>query len=126
MHGARKQEQREATLKAFRNGQINALVTTDVLGRGVDIPDVSHVIIYDFPDDIETYVHRVGRTGRNGRKGKSVAFFEPRHWVPDLANELVEVLRACDQVVPDELLAEVHGVGGYLASSSPSSSSYQG
>mmetsp|Transcript_80580 Transcript_80580/g.222925 ORF Transcript_80580/g.222925 Transcript_80580/m.222925 type:complete len:236 (-) Transcript_80580:83-790(-) len=106
MHGMRKQDQREATLRAFRDGRVSALVATDVLGRGVDIPKVSHVVIFDFPDDIETYVHRVGRTGRNGQPGTSVAFFEPQHWTPHLASELAQVLRACGQEVPPALRIE--------------------
>jgi len=106
MHGLRKQDQREATLKAFRQGSIRALVATDVVGRGVDIPEVSHVVVYDFPDDLETYVHRVGRTGRNGRPGTSIAFFEPQHWYPDLPHELAEILRACGQEVPEALAVE--------------------
>jgi len=106
MHGQRKQDQREATLRAFRDGRLRAVVCTDVLGRGVDIEDVSHVVIFDFPRDIETYVHRVGRTGRNGRAGTSVAFFEPQPWYPDLARELCEVLRACGQEVPAALEEE--------------------
>jgi len=109
MHGARKQDQREATLHAFRTGRLRALVATDVLGRGVDIPDVTHVVIYDFPDNIETYIHRVGRTGRNGQPGTSIAFFEPRHWYPELAKDLVGVLRACGQDVPAALQREVGG-----------------
>lgn len=112
MHGARKQEQRESTLAAFRNGHISALVSTDVLGRGVDIPGVTHVVIFDFPDDIETYVHRVGRTGRNGQPGASVAFFEPQPWLPDLPRELAEILRACEQEVPPALAKEVRGLPG--------------
>lgn len=103
MHGQRKQDQRESTLQAFRDGRLRALVATDVLGRGVDIHDVSHVVIFDFPDDIETYVHRVGRTGRNGRPGTSIAFFEPQYWNDSLAVELAEILRVCGQPVPDGL-----------------------
>jgi len=106
MHGARKQDQREATLHAFRTGRLRALVATDVLGRGVDIPGVTHVVIYDFPGDIETYIHRVGRTGRNGESGTSIAFFEPRHWQPELARELVDVLKVCKQDVPEALERE--------------------
>lgn len=106
MHGQRKQDQRESTLSAFRQGRLRALVTTDVLGRGVDIPGVSHVVIFDFPDRIETYVHRVGRTGRNGRPGTSIAFFEPQPWSPDLPRELAEVLQACGQEVPLALVIE--------------------
>jgi superfamily II DNA/RNA helicase len=103
MHGQRKQDQREATLQAFRTGRIRALVATDVLGRGVDIPDVTHVVIYDFPQDIETYIHRVGRTGRNGKSGKSIAFYESKPWLPDLARELMNVLQACEQEIPKSL-----------------------
>jgi len=106
MHGARKQDQREATLRAFRSGQIRALVATDVVGRGVDIPQVTHVVIFDFPGDIETYVHRVGRTGRNGQPGVAVSFYEPQPWCPDLSRELAEVLIGCGQHVPDALKRE--------------------
>eukprot|EP00928_Gymnodinium_smaydae_P063757 TRINITY_DN47254_c0_g1_i1.p1 TRINITY_DN47254_c0_g1~~TRINITY_DN47254_c0_g1_i1.p1 ORF type:complete len:720 (-),score=112.43 TRINITY_DN47254_c0_g1_i1:47-2143(-) len=106
MHGARRQEQREATLQAFRDGRLQAVVATDVVGRGVDIPGVTHVVIFDFPDDMETYVHRVGRTGRNGAAGTSIAFFEPVSWLPDLATELAHVLRSCGQDVPADLQLE--------------------
>ncbi|CAJ1434910.1 unnamed protein product, partial [Effrenium voratum] len=104
IHGMRRQEQREAALEQFRRGYLRALVTTDVLGRGVDIPEVSLVFIYDFPDDLETYVHRVGRTGRNGARGRAVSLFEPRYWNGYLARELQELLAACNQEVPMELL----------------------
>eukprot|EP00435_Cladocopium_sp_Y103_P058635 s391_g20.t1 len=80
IHGQRRQEQRETSLRHFCSGNTRALITTDVLGRGVDIPDVSLVFIYDFPDDIETYIHRVGRTGRNGRPGRAVSLFVPQYW----------------------------------------------
>ncbi|CAE7520775.1 DDX43, partial [Symbiodinium pilosum] len=103
MHGARRQEQREATLKQFRASYIRVLITTDVLGRGVDIPDVNLVFVYDFPSDIETYVHRVGRTGRNGQPGCAVSLFVPESWNAFLARELTEVLDACHQEVPMEL-----------------------
>lgn len=130
MHGARKQDQREATLQAFRTGRIRALVATDVLGRGVDIPYVTHVVIYDFPSDIETYIHRVGRTGRNGSTGKSVAFFEPRPWYPELARELVDVLNACGQDVPAALEREASpvtewGAGWYEGSAAPGGGSQE-
>lgn len=120
MHGARKQDQREMTLKAFREGRLRALVATDVLGRGVDIADVSHVVVFDFPNDIETYVHRVGRTGRNGKTGTAITFFEPLPWVPHHAHELAEVLRACGQPVPPALVQEElkHMPGGLDAWSS--------
>jgi len=106
MHGRRTQDQRESTLRAFREGRLRFLVSTDVLGRGVDIANVSHVIVFDFPGDIETYVHRVGRTGRNGQPGTSIAFFEPQPWYPHLARELADVLRQTGQEVPQALAEE--------------------
>lgn len=74
LHGGKTQEQREAALEQFRspNGQI--LVATDVAGRGLDIPDVSHVINYDVPSKIAPYCHRIGRTGRAGKFGVAVSF----------------------------------------------------
>jgi len=80
---------------AFRDGRLRFLVSTDVLGRGVD-----------FPGEIETYVHRVGRTGRNGQLGTSISFFEPQPWYPHLAHELADVLRQCGQEVPLALVDE--------------------
>ncbi|CAL1170244.1 unnamed protein product [Cladocopium goreaui] len=100
IHGQRKQEQRETSLRHFCSGNTRALITTDVLGRGVDIPDVSLVFIYDFPDDIETYIHRVGRTGRNGRPGRAVSLFVPQYWNSYMAKELQDVLERCQQGVP--------------------------
>lgn len=67
------------------------------------MPDVNLVFIYDFPDDIETYIHRVGRTGRNGRHGKAVSLFSPQHWNAYVAKELQDVLEACQQAVPPAL-----------------------
>jgi len=111
MHGLRQQSQRETTLNQFRSGHIRVLITTDVLGRGVDIPDVSLVFIYDFPGDIETYVHRVGRTGRNGQSGLAVSLFEAQNWNAFLARELMEVLDACHQEVPMELCKVAESAG---------------
>lgn len=85
---------------------IRALVATDVLGRGVDIPGVTHVVIFDFPESLDTYIHRVGRTGRNGCSGTSVAFFEVSPYYPDLPIEFASLLRACGQAVPAELALE--------------------
>lgn len=59
---------------AFRTKKFTVLVTTDVAGRGIDIPDVSHVINYDMPGKIETYTHRIGRTGRAGKTGEATTF----------------------------------------------------
>ena len=69
LHGDMDQRSRMAALESFRNGSIQLLVASDVAARGLDIPDVSHVINFDVPHHAEDYVHRIGRTGRAGRKG---------------------------------------------------------
>lgn len=74
IHGDLAQSERERILNRFRNGQLNILVATDVVGRGVDISDVSHVINYDLPGMPIEYVHRIGRTGRAGRSGEAITF----------------------------------------------------
>jgi ATP-dependent RNA helicase DeaD len=74
IHGSLGQGQRERILKQFRAGELHLLVATNVASRGLDIPEVSHVINYDIPEDAETYVHRIGRTARAGRGGKAITF----------------------------------------------------
>ena len=69
LHGGKSQSQREKTLAAFVGGRTRILVATNVAARGLDIPNVSHVINYDLPEDVETYVHRIGRTARAGKDG---------------------------------------------------------
>ena len=76
VHGDLGQVAREKALKAFRAGDINVLVATDVAARGIDIEDVTHVINYQCPDDENTYVHRIGRTGRAGRTGVAVTLVD--------------------------------------------------
>jgi len=74
MHGDKSQGQRERALARFERGEVMTLVATDVAARGIDIPDVAHVINYDAPEDREAYVHRIGRTGRAGRTGTGTSF----------------------------------------------------
>ncbi len=78
IHGEINQAQRERVLGRFRAGHTQLLVATDVAARGLDIPDVSHVINYDLPPDAEWYVHRIGRTGRAGRAGEALTLVTPR------------------------------------------------
>jgi superfamily II DNA/RNA helicase len=74
MHGNKSQAQRQKALAGFESGHVAILVATDVAARGIDVPDVSHVINFDAPDDRDTYVHRIGRTARAGRSGAGVSF----------------------------------------------------
>lgn len=75
IHGDRSQSQRDAALRAFKSGQTNVLVATDVAARGIDIDCVQHVINYDIPQVPEDYVHRIGRTGRAGNRGRAITIF---------------------------------------------------
>ncbi len=77
LHGDMSQPVREKVLRAFRAGQTEVLVATDVAARGLDIPDVSPVVNFDLPPDPEYYVHRIGRTGRLGRSGEAITFVNP-------------------------------------------------
>jgi ATP-dependent RNA helicase DeaD len=72
LHGDLSQAQRDAVMKSFRGRQIQMLVATDVAARGIDVDDVTHVINYQLPDEVETYTHRSGRTGRAGKTGTSM------------------------------------------------------
>ena len=72
LHGGKTQAQRTKTLEGFSKGRTRILVATNVASRGLDIPNVSHVVNYDLPEDTETYVHRIGRTARAGKEGVAV------------------------------------------------------
>ena len=74
LHGDMGQDQRNLMIKKFRDSELKILVATDVAARGIDIPDLTHVINYSIPDDQETYVHRIGRTGRAGKTGIAITF----------------------------------------------------
>ena len=74
IHGGKGQHTRQVALNSFKEGQIQALVATDIAARGIDISELSYVINYDLPDVPETYIHRIGRTGRAGLEGKAISF----------------------------------------------------
>ena len=78
IHGDLSQMDRDRVMRRFRDGVVELLVATDVAARGLDIPDVSHVINFDVPTDPEAYVHRIGRTGRAGKKGEAITLVTPR------------------------------------------------
>ncbi|PAV62765.1 hypothetical protein WR25_26965 [Diploscapter pachys] len=113
IHGDLKQYERERNLDMFKSGQCPVLVATAVAARGLDIPNVRHVINYDLPGDIDEYVHRIGRTGRCGNVGKATSFFNDKNRV--LARDLLEIVKETHQVAPDWLVriaSESRSYGG--------------
>jgi len=104
IHGDKAQHERDAAMDSFKRGQLQILVATDVAARGLDISDVSHVLILDFPDGskgIEDYVHRIGRTGRAGKTGNATCFFTKED-APH-ASALIKILQDANQTIPPEL-----------------------
>jgi superfamily II DNA/RNA helicase len=76
IHGKMTQQERNSIVEEFRQGKTRLLLTTDLLARGIDVPQVNLVICYDMPPDKETYIHRIGRCGRFGKKGVSISFIK--------------------------------------------------
>ena len=74
LHGDMDQRVRDRVVKQFREGALELLIATNVAARGIDIPEITHVVHYDFPQNTEEYIHRTGRTGRAGKTGKSIVF----------------------------------------------------
>lgn len=81
IHGNKSQNNRQKVLKAFKDGEIQVLVATDIAARGIDIDKLRYVINYDIPNEAETYVHRIGRCGRAGEEGISISICEPEELV---------------------------------------------
>ncbi|RAL48525.1 unnamed protein product [Cuscuta campestris] len=102
IHGDRTQQERAQALRAFKRGDAPILVATDVASRGLDIPHVAHVINFDLPNDIDDYVHRIGRTGRAGNTGLATAFFNEANM--SLAKPLVDLMQEAKQEAPDWLI----------------------
>ncbi|KAL9407392.1 hypothetical protein Peur_004364 [Populus x canadensis] len=98
IHGDRSQQEREQALRSFKSGNTPILVATDVAARGLDIPRVAHVVNFDLPNDIDDYVHRIGRTGRAGKSGLATAFFNEGN--ASMARPLSELMQEANQEVP--------------------------
>ncbi|KAE8674293.1 DEAD-box ATP-dependent RNA helicase 37 [Hibiscus syriacus] len=98
IHGDRTQQERELALRSFKTGKTPILVATDVAARGLDIPHVAHVVNFDLPNDIDDYVHRIGRTGRAGKSGLATAFFNEGNL--SMARPLAELMQEANQEVP--------------------------
>ena len=81
IHGDMQQSARDRVMRSFRAGNVRVLVATDVVGRGIDVTSISHIINYDLPQSSDDYVHRVGRTGRMGREGVAFSFVTPEQGI---------------------------------------------
>uniref|UniRef100_A0A4W2C1M3 RNA helicase n=1 Tax=Bos indicus x Bos taurus TaxID=30522 RepID=A0A4W2C1M3_BOBOX len=101
LHGDREQSDRDQALEDFRTGRVKILIATDLAARGLDVSDVTHVYNYNFPRNIEEYVHRVGRTGRAGKIGESITLVTQDDW--KIADELIKILQRANQIVPPSL-----------------------
>jgi ATP-dependent RNA helicase DeaD len=97
MHGDLDQKHRELIMKHFRSGGISCLVATDVVGRGIDVMNISHIINYDLPEDPENYVHRIGRTGRMGKDGIAIAFV-----TREQGEELTKIEAFINLMIPED------------------------
>ncbi|XP_039388199.1 probable ATP-dependent RNA helicase DDX43 isoform X3 [Mauremys reevesii] len=95
LHGNREQCDREQALDDFKKGRVRILIATDLASRGLDVQDITHVFNFDFPRNIEEYVHRVGRTGRAGRTGEAVTLVTRNDW--RIASELISILERANQ-----------------------------
>jgi len=89
------------SLESFKNGNVNLMVASDVASRGLDIPEVSYVINFDMPNNIDQYVHRIGRTGRVGNKGSSLTLLS--EYDRPLFRAIIELLNKNKQNIPNFL-----------------------
>ncbi|GAB3507606.1 DEAD/DEAH box helicase [Emticicia fontis] len=114
IHSNKSQNNRFDTIKNFQNGTYRILIATDIVARGLDISEVSHVINFDIPEVAENYIHRIGRTGRQDKKGNAISFFtekdnEAREAIEQLMNyripqlTLPEQLEISDELTEDEM-----------------------
>ncbi|CAH0730062.1 unnamed protein product, partial [Brenthis ino] len=102
IHGDKNQQDRDYVLQQFRHARSSILVATDVAARGLDVEDVKFVINYDYPNNSEDYVHRIGRTGRSHNTGTAYTLFTPNNSAK--AKDLLSVLQEANQVVNPKLL----------------------
>ncbi|KAK3751354.1 hypothetical protein QZH41_009312, partial [Actinostola sp. cb2023] len=104
IHGDKDQEEREHAVQGFRQGIKDVLVATDVASKGLDFPDVQHVVNFDMPEDIENYVHRIGRTGRCGKTGIATTFIN-KSCDESVLLDLKHLLLEAKQKIPPVLAA---------------------
>ncbi len=112
IHGNMNQSQRDSVFKSLRSGDVQILVATDVVGRGIDVTTISHIVNYDLPDDVDDYVHRVGRTGRMGRDGIAFTFI-----FKGQGELLTEIEQRINRELVADPLAQDFGIPKKVASS---------
>ncbi|CAN0009673.1 unnamed protein product [Scytosiphon promiscuus] len=120
IHGGKEQEERNEAILLFKEGTKDVLIATDIAAKGLDFPDIQHVINFDMPDEIENYVHRIGRTGRCGKTGVATTFINKmvdesalldlKHLLMEAQQRVPPVLMALED--PDQEMDEVDGVKG--------------
>ncbi len=101
IHGDLPQTKRDAALDSFRKGRVHVLVATDVMGRGIDVPAISHVINYDIPENCEDYLHRTGRSARMNAPGMAFTFV-----TPDEGDELTRIEMLCNRLLEPDKIAD--------------------
>ena len=120
IHGGKAQEERNEAIRLYKEGKKDVLVATDIAAKGLDFPDIQHVINFDMPTEIENYVHRIGRTGRCGKTGVATTFINKdveesvlldlKHLLIEAKQRVPPVLQALDD--PDDDLKEIGGTQG--------------
>ena len=101
IHGDKSQSERNSVMEKFKTGKVPILIATDVIGRGIDFPDVSYIFNYDTPKNLDDYIHRIGRTGRCGNKGKAISFINENS-IP-IISSLYKLLKKYKKEIPDFL-----------------------
>ncbi len=117
IHGNKSQGARQAALQGFRDGKTRVLVATDIMARGIDVPDISHVVNFELPEEPESYVHRIGRTARAGRDGIAISFCAP---------EERQLLRQIERLTKAPLTERLHRISNAALSAAPAQQESRG
>ncbi|KAF3494600.1 hypothetical protein DY000_02057097 [Brassica cretica] len=122
IHGGKDQEDREYAISSFKSGRKDVLVATDVASKGLDFPEIKHVINYDVPAEIENYVHRIGRTGRRGKTGVATTFINKnqsettlldlKHLLQDAKQRILPVLAELNDSTMEEEAETIANASG--------------
>jgi len=95
MHGDKDQKEREVTLERFKSGKVKVIIATDVMARGIDVDNISHIVNYDVPNDADDYIHRIGRTARADSTGDAITFVSPSDM-----RKMKDIFRLVDSYIP--------------------------